>query len=161
VPVRCTTPALMPHSGGDGTSRRGWYRARTWSSGEDGAVLNSPVRRGDDDGGDGGASYVRKTTKRLTGGAGLPARGSAREGVAGRWGRLVSEREGGEHGAATRVRERAGNGSKGGEARARGGGEAAAAWVGFIPVGGRAFSFSFYFLIPISIFVSFLFEQFI
>jgi hypothetical protein len=105
----------MPHSGGDGTSRRGWYRARTWSSGEDGAVLNSPVRRGDDDGGDGGASYVRKTTKRLTGGAGLPARGSAREGVAGRWGRLVSEREGGEHGAAARARERAGNGPKGGK----------------------------------------------
>jgi hypothetical protein len=48
-----------------------------------------------------------------------------------------------------------------GEARARGGGEAAVAWVGFSPAGGRAFSFSFYFLIPISIFVSFIFEQFI
>jgi ATP-dependent RNA helicase DeaD len=119
----------MPHSGDDETSRRGRYRARTRSSGEDGAVPNSPVRRGDgrgdgdggdDDGGDGGASYARKTTKRLTGGAGLPARGSAREGVAGRWGRLVSEREGGERGAAARAGEQAGNGPKGGSAGARG-----------------------------------------
>jgi hypothetical protein len=53
--------------------------------------------------------------KRLTGGAGLPARGSAREGVAGRCGRLVSEREGGECGAAARARERAINGPKGGK----------------------------------------------
>jgi hypothetical protein len=56
----------MPHSGDDETSRRGRYRARTRSSGEDGAVPNSPVRRGDGrgdgDGGDGGASYARKTT---------------------------------------------------------------------------------------------------
>jgi hypothetical protein len=52
-------------------------------------VPNSPVRRGDgrgdgdggdDDGGDDSASYAWKTTKRLTGGAGLPARGSARSG---------------------------------------------------------------------------------
>jgi ATP-dependent RNA helicase DeaD len=124
APVRCTAPALMPHSGDDETSRWGRYRARTRSSGEDGAVPNSPVRRGDgrgdDDGGDGGVSYVRKTTKRLTGGAGLLARGSAREGVAGRWGRLVSEREGGEHRAATRAQERADNGPKGGSAGARG-----------------------------------------
>jgi hypothetical protein len=109
----------MPHSDDDETSRRGRYRARTRSSGEDGAVPNSPMRRGDGrgdgDGGDDGASYARKTTKRLTGGAGLPARGSAREGVAGRWGRLVSEREGGECGAAARARERAGNGPKGGK----------------------------------------------
>jgi hypothetical protein len=95
----------MPHSGDDETSRWGRYRARTRSSGEDGAVPNSPVQRGDGrgdgdrgdgDGGDGGASYARKTTKWPTGGAGLPARGGAREGAAGRWGRLVSEREGGE-----------------------------------------------------------------
>jgi hypothetical protein len=73
---------------------------------------NSPVRRGDGrgygdggdgGGGDGGVSYAGKTTKRLTGGAGLPARGSAREGVAGGWGWLVSEREGGERGAAVRA----------------------------------------------------------
>jgi hypothetical protein len=106
--VRCIAPALMSHSGDDETSRRGRYWARTRSSGEDGAVPNSPVRRGDGrgdgDGGDGGASYARKTTKRLTSGAGLPARGSAREGVAGRWRWLVSEREGGERGAAVRAR---------------------------------------------------------
>jgi hypothetical protein len=88
----------MPHSGDDETLWRGRYRARTQSSGEDGAVPNSPVRRGDgrgdSDGGDNGVSYARKMTKRLTGGAGLPARGSAREGATGRWGRLVSEREG-------------------------------------------------------------------
>jgi hypothetical protein len=113
------------------------------SSGEDGAVPNSPVRRGDGRG-DGDASYVRKTTKQLTGGAGLLARGSAREGVVGRWGWLVSEREGGERGAAARARERAGNGPKGGSAGARGR-EAAAAWVGFSPAGGRE-SFLFFLL---------------
>jgi hypothetical protein len=106
----------MPHSGDDETSRRGRYRARTRSSGEDGVVPNSPVRRGDgrgdDDGGDGGESYARRTTKRLTGGVGLPVGGSARERAAGRWGRLVSERERGS-GAAARARERAGNGPKG------------------------------------------------
>jgi hypothetical protein len=94
----------MPHSGDNETSRRGRYRARTRSSGKDGAVPNSLVRRGDGDGGDGSASYAGRTTKRLTGGAGLPARGSAREGVAGRWGRLVSERERG--GSAERLRAR-------------------------------------------------------
>jgi hypothetical protein len=65
-----------------------------------------PVRRGDDDGGDGGASYVRKTT-RLTGGAGLPVRGSARARGAGGWGWLVSERERGKR-AGGFARERAG-----------------------------------------------------
>ena len=68
---------------------------------------NFPVRqgdgRGDGDGGDGGESYARRTTKRLTGGAGLPAGGSARERAAGRWGRLVSKRERGS-GAAARAR---------------------------------------------------------
>jgi hypothetical protein len=105
--MRCTAPALMPHSGDDETSRRGRYRARTRSSGEDGVVPNSPVRQGDgrgdsdggdDDGGDSGESYARRTTKRLTGGAGRLARGSEREGAAGRWGRLVRERKGGEWG---------------------------------------------------------------
>jgi hypothetical protein len=109
----------MPHSGDEETSRRGRYRARTRSSGEDGAVPNSPVRRGDGDGGDGGESYARRTTKRLTGGAGLPARGSTREGAAGRWDRFVSEREGGER--QLRAREHAGNGPKAG-VQARGGG---------------------------------------
>jgi hypothetical protein len=45
--VRCTTPELIPHNGDDKTARRGRYRARTRSSGEDGAVLNFSVRRGD------------------------------------------------------------------------------------------------------------------
>jgi hypothetical protein len=67
-------------------------------------VPNFPVRRGDGrgdgDGGDGGESYARRTTKRLTGGAGLPAGGSARERAAGRWGRLVSKRERGSRAAA-------------------------------------------------------------
>jgi hypothetical protein len=153
----------MPHSGDDETSRRGRYRARTRSSGEDGAVPNSPVRRGDGrgdgDGGDDGASYVGRTTKRLTSGAGLPARGSAREGVTGRWGRLVSERGGG---SAERLHTRGSGPAMGrkGETRARGGGEAATAWVGFGPTGGRrAFYFSFYFLIPISIFLNNLFSR--
>jgi hypothetical protein len=138
----------MAHSGDDETSQRGRYRARTRSSGEDGAVPNSPVRRGDGrgdgDGGDDGASYARKTTKRLIGGAGLPARGSARERVAGRWGWLVSEREGGERGAAARAGAGRLLGRKG-EARARGGGEAAAAWAGFSPAGGKSFLFFFLF----------------
>jgi hypothetical protein len=124
-------------------------------------VPNFPVRRGDGrgdgDGGDGGESYTRRTTKRLTGGAGLPAGGSARERAAGRWGRLVSERE---RGGAERLRARESGpamGQKGGEARARGGGTAAAAWARSSPARGRrVFSFTFYFLIPISIFVFFL-----
>jgi hypothetical protein len=44
-------------------------------------------------GGDRDESYAGRTTKRLTGGAGLPAGVSARERAAGGWGRLVSERE--------------------------------------------------------------------
>jgi hypothetical protein len=77
---------------------------------------------GDGDGGDGGASYARKTTQRLTGEAGLPARGSAREGAAARWGRLVSERPGGEWGGCARAGAGRQLGRKGGgEARARGG----------------------------------------
>jgi hypothetical protein len=160
----------MPHSGDDETSRRGWCRARTRSSGEDGAVPNSPVRRGDgrgdgdggdDDGGDGGVSYARRATKRLTGGAGLPARGSAREGAAGRCGRLVSEREGGEWGGCARAGAGRQLGRKGGERGREGGGGSRD--MGRIQPsrGERVFSFSFYFLIPISIFVSFPFEQFI
>jgi hypothetical protein len=148
----------MPHSGDNETSRRGRYRARTRSSGKDGAVPNSLVRRGDGDGGDGSASYAGRTTTRLTGGAGLPARGSAREGVAGRWGRLVSEREGGgarsgcaREGAGRQSAERGNAG-----ARRRGGGRG----MGRIrPSRGRAFSFSFYFLIPISIFLNNLFSR--
>jgi hypothetical protein len=87
-------------------------------------VPNSPVRQGDgqgdSDGGDSGESYARRTTKRLTGGAGLPARGSVRERAAGRWGRLVSERERGRS-ERLRAREQADNGPKGGERGRKGG----------------------------------------
>jgi hypothetical protein len=117
-------------------------------------VPKFPVRRGDgrgdDDGGDDGESYARRTTKRLTGGAGLPAGGSARERAAGRWGWLVSERERGS-GAAARARESGPTmGRKGGEARARGG-EAAAAWAASSPSRGERV-FSFYFLFSNSYF---------
>jgi hypothetical protein len=73
----------MPHSGDDETARRGRYRARTRSSGKDRAVPNSAVRRGVGEGtgamegttvgGDRDEPYAGRTTKRLTGGAGLPA----------------------------------------------------------------------------------------
>jgi hypothetical protein len=95
------------------------------------AVPNFPVRRGDgrgdDDGGDGdggddGESYARRTTKRMTGGASLPAGGSTRERAAGRWDRLVSGRE--REGRAERLRVRGSRpamGRKGVSAGARGG----------------------------------------
>jgi hypothetical protein len=157
--VRCTAPTLMPHSGDDETSRRGRYQARTRSSGKDGAVPNSPVRRGDgrgdDDGGDSGESYARRTTKRLTGGAGRPARGSTREGAAGRWGRLVSEREGGEQGGCARA-EAGRQWAVRRECGREGGEEAAAAWAESNPARGERV-FSFYFLIPISHFCIFFF----
>jgi hypothetical protein len=160
--VRCTAPALMSHSGDDETSRRGGTgqgrgqaartgRCRTLQCGEgmgEGTAIEGTAMEGT------AVSYVRKTTTRLTGGAGLPARGSARERVAGRWGWLVSERVRGGASGCARGSEPA-IGSKGGSA-ARGRGEAAAAWAGFGPAGGEAFSFSFYFLNPISIFVLFL-----
>jgi hypothetical protein len=41
APVRCTAPALMPHSAVDETPRRGGTGQGHWSSGEDGAVPNS------------------------------------------------------------------------------------------------------------------------
>jgi hypothetical protein len=70
-------------------------------AGRTGRCRTLPVRRGD-----GGASYVRKTT-RLTGGASLPVRESARARGAGGWGWRVSERERGER-AGDFTRERAG-----------------------------------------------------
>jgi hypothetical protein len=54
-------------------------------------------------GGDRGEPYAGRTTKRLTGGAGLPVGAGARERAAGRWGWLVSEREA-ECGAGWRAR---------------------------------------------------------
>jgi hypothetical protein len=84
----------------------------------------------------------------------------ARERAAGGWGRFISE---GEKESAGRAGAHAGAGRKwaeGRESRARGG-DAAAAWAGFSPARGEGFSFSFYFLIPLSIFISFSFEQLI
>jgi hypothetical protein len=75
----------MLHSGEDETARRGRYRVRTRSSGEDGAVPNFSVQRGAGRGdgartvagGDCGEPYVGRTTGRLTDAAGLPAGVSA------------------------------------------------------------------------------------
>jgi hypothetical protein len=96
--------------------------------------------------------------KRLTGGAGLPVGASARERAAGRWGWLVSEREAG-CGAGWRARGgRPGVGRERRSAGARGGGRPRV-WAGSRPSRGRRrfFSFSFYFLIPISLFAFFFF----
>jgi hypothetical protein len=101
--------------------------------------------------------------KRLTGGAGLLVGAGARERAAGRWGWLVSEREAG---CGAGWRARGGRPEMGRERRrsegTRGGGRPRV-WAGSRPSRGRGgfFSFSFYFLIPISLFASFSFEQFI
>jgi hypothetical protein len=95
----------------------------------------------------------------LTGGATLPVGVIASKGEADGWGRFVKERE-----SAGRAGARTGAGRKwaeGRESRARGGGKAVAAWAGFSPARGEGFFFSFYFLIPLSIFISFSFEQLI
>jgi hypothetical protein len=95
-------------------------------------------------GGDRGEPYAGRTTKRLTGGAGLPAGVSARERAAVRCGRLISERERERGAGCARARSRPELGRRGG--RGREGGEAAAAWAGFSPVrGGREFLFFFLF----------------
>jgi hypothetical protein len=95
----------MPHSDDDETARWGRYRARTRSSGEDGAVPNFPVRQGDGRGdgaregtmvgGDRG-EVVRGEDEEVTNGWGQSASGSDRErgrgGGADKWGRRVSVR---------------------------------------------------------------------
>jgi hypothetical protein len=103
----------------------------------------------------------RRTTNWLTAGAGLPVGVSVRERgrLAGGVGSSARERKRAQGGLA-RTREQAGNGPRGGS-RGREGGDAAAAWAGFSPARGEGFSFSFYFLIPLSIFISFSFEQLI
>jgi hypothetical protein len=94
---------------------------------------------------------------------GLSARGSerARERAADGWGRFAREREAG-CGAGWRARggrPEMGRGRR--SASAREGGPRV--WAGIRSSRGRGgfFSFSFYFLIPISLFASFSFEQFI
>jgi hypothetical protein len=102
-------------------------------------------------GGDRDEPYAGRTTKRLTGGAALPAGVSARDRAAGRWGRLVSERE---RESVERLRARGGTGWQWAER-----GESAGAREERRPRHGLdsaqlgGFSFSFYFLIPISIFL--------
>jgi hypothetical protein len=95
---------------------------------------------------------------------GHSARGSkrARERAADGWGRLASEREAG-CGAGWRARAEAGRRwAERGGARARGKGRPRV-WAGIRSNRGRRrlFSFSFYFLIPISHFAPFSFEQII
>jgi hypothetical protein len=107
-------------------------------------------------GGDRDEPYAGRTTKRLTGGAGLPAGVSARESG---W-RVGSahQRERGGHRAGWRARgSRLEMGRGEGVAGARGGKrprhELDSAQLG----GGEGFSFSFYFPISVSIFISFFF----
>jgi hypothetical protein len=69
----------MSHSGDDETARRGRYRARTRSSGEDGAVPNFSVRRGD-----GRGDGV------MAGGDRDEAVRGEDDGAANRWGQLAS-----------------------------------------------------------------------
>jgi hypothetical protein len=144
APVRCTAPALMPHSAADETPRRGGTGQGRWSSGEDGAVPNSSC-----------AARGRRWRGR---------RSVVREedDAADRWGRsasegkrasergwrvgLVCQREGA-RGARGRLRVRAGRlmGRGGGCAGAgrRGGRDMGQNWPSR---GESSFSFSFYFL---------------
>jgi hypothetical protein len=79
--------------------------------------------------------------------------------LAGGDGSSVRERE---RRAGWRARAGAGRKWAGEGSRGREGGRVAAAWAGFSPAeGGGLFSFSFCFLIPLSIFISFSFEQLI
>jgi hypothetical protein len=84
--------------------------------------------------------------------------GSVRQREREREGERERERE---QGGLACAREQAGNGPRGGS-RGREGGEAATAWAGFSLARGEGFSFFlFIFLIPLSIFISFSFEQLI
>jgi hypothetical protein len=130
------------------------------------AVPNFPVRRGDgrgdDDGGDDDQSYARRSTKRLTGGAGLPVGGSARERerLAGGAGSSAREREGAERAARARETSRKWV-ERGRRAGARGGGARGRdmGWIQSSKGGGFSFFlFIFLFLFP---FLHLFFEQFI
>jgi hypothetical protein len=105
--------------------------------------------QGDGDGGDDGASYARKTTW-LTGGSGLPVRGSARERGTGRWGWLAREREGGERAGGFARGSGPASGPKGGSAGARGGGGGRG--MGQIWPSRGEKSFFFFFLFSITLF---------
>jgi hypothetical protein len=166
----------MPHRGDDETSRRGRYWARTRSSGEDRAVPNFSVRRGDGRGdgamegtlvgGDRDEPYAGRTTRRLTGGAGLPARVSARESNGESGWRVGSarqrERERAQGGLA-RTQKQPGNGSRRGSRGRAGGGGATRPRHGLDSAqpGGRGFLFFFLFSNSYIHFISFSFEQLI
>jgi hypothetical protein len=145
APVRCTAPALMPHSAADETPRRGDIGQGHWSSGEDGAVPNSScaargrrwrgrrsVVRGEDDA---AARWGRSTSE--------GKRASERGWRVG----LACQRER-VRGVCGRLRARAGRlMGRGRGMRGRAGGEAAATWARIGPAGGELLSFfSFYFL---------------
>jgi hypothetical protein len=160
----------MPHSGDDETSRRGRYRARTRSSGENGAVPNFSVRQGDGQveaamegtvvGGDRDEPYAGRTTRRLTGGAGLPAGVRARESGGESGWRVGSARQREREiaqGRLARTRKQAGNGPRGGS-RGREGGRSGRGMGWIKPSqGGEGFSFYFYFIITIYNFISLFF----
>jgi hypothetical protein len=163
VPVSCTAPAItaaqrhrrdltagaVPAStlvkgGGTGRCQTSLCGEKT----EEGTEVMA--------GGDRGEPYAGRTTKRLTGGAGLPVGASARE--SGWQMGLACQRErGGVRSGLARARRQAGDGAKEEEERGREG--EAAAGLGQEPAqqGERVFPFSFYFLIPISFFVFFFF----
>jgi hypothetical protein len=164
----------MPHSAADETPRRGGTgedagqgeggrteRCQTSLCGEKTEKGTEAMARGDRDEGTAG-----KTTKRLTSGATLPVgviASEARDGATDGWGRLVSERERESAGrAGARAREQAGNGPRGGSHGREGGEERPRHGLNSAQQRGEGlFSFYFYFLIPLSIFISFSFEQLI
>jgi hypothetical protein len=162
----------MPHSAADETPRRGGTgedvgqggggtgRCQTSLCGEKTEEETEVMAGGERD-----EPYAGRTMKRLTSGATLPVGVIASVGEgwgeADRWGRFVSEREA-ERGAG--LRACGGRPEMGRERRMSAGAqgdEAAGLGRESAQQGGGLFSFSFYFLIPISLFESFSFEQII
>jgi hypothetical protein len=165
VAHKCHTAPPMRHHGGAVPARtlvKGGKTERCQTSlcGEKTEEGMEAMAGGDRDEGTAG-----KMTKRLTSRATLPVgviASEARDGAADGWGRLASGRERAQGGLA---RACAGAGRKwaeGRESRARGGGgERPRHGLDSAQQRGGLFSFSFYFLIPLSIFISFSFEQLI
>jgi hypothetical protein len=157
----------MPHSGDDEIARRGGTGQGRGHNGEDGAVPNFPVRRGDGRGDEarertvvGGDrdEAVRDEDDGVADWWGQPASGSGRE-----WGeglRRLTSGDGVSVGAVACV-EWARGGRRGGS-RARTGESGRGRGLESAQLRGeKGFSFSFYFPISISIFISFSFEQLI
>jgi hypothetical protein len=158
--VRCTAPALMPHSAADETPRRGGTGRGRWSSGEDGAVPNSScaargrrsVVREEDDAADrwGRSASEGKRASERGWQVGLAcqregARGARRrEGLAGGVGVSARGSEG-----STRATSRTSgpaNGPRGRTAQARGRGGGRDMGRNWPSRGGNSFPFSFYLL---------------